>query len=347
MSTWLLKAENDPLAAIRQFLQDVWHQAGLEGMLVPIYQSGNKTTRTMLLHDPHRLANADPIVPLMQFNTGKLVAELTRQHPDAHFAAVLRACEVRALDELAKSDSLSLKNWLIIGTDCLGCFPAQDFEWRVQKAGGVEQLTRHVYRNARQGGIALDRFRSACRVCDNPEPSHVDLCIDLFGLPVKNSLLIFVQDENLARELDLNQITDGPAPLELILQHKIMLKKIEGRRRRARERQLRELPPGLPAGLDELANFILECQPCRNCAQACPIHAEALMAAIDSGAISRDLARQWLMSCAKCGMCEQACPKEVPLTAIMNRIRREVNVEVVTIEPDEARRETYASAHSN
>src|SRR5574341_1939775 len=107
MATWLLKADNDPLAAIRRFLRDIWSNVDLEGMLIPISQTDHKTIETALLNSPDRLADADPMVPLMQSNAGKLVARLARGRPNGRFAAVLRACEVRALNELVKRSSLS------------------------------------------------------------------------------------------------------------------------------------------------------------------------------------------------------------------------------------------------
>jgi formate dehydrogenase subunit beta len=331
MTTWIFKTNDSPLAAARQFLQTVWAYANLEGMVVPVYQPGYMTAKMNLINDPAQLQEANPFVPLMQFNAGKLVAQLACEMPNVRLAAVLRACELRAFDECVKMNALNLENWLIIGVECLACFPAQDFEWRVQKAGSVEQLTDLVLRNARQGGIALDRFRSACQMCSKPEPSHFDLCLELLGLPAKEMMLVSAKDDAIARKFHLHEITDGPASPEVLVLHDHMLKTIEERRQRARERKLRELFPHLPANLDELVIFLLECQPCRNCIEACPVHPEELISAIDHGAISRSLAKRWLMSCAECGMCEQACPKVVPLAAIMNRISRELKSEVVAV----------------
>jgi len=331
MTTWMLKTNDNPLATARQFLQTTWAYANLEGMVVPVYQPGDMTAKMTLINDPAQLLDADPFVPLMPFNAGKLVAQLAYEMPDVQLAAVLRACELRAFDERVKMDALNLGNWLIIGVECLACFPAQDFEWRVKNAGGVEQLTHLVLRNARQGEIALDRFRSACQICSRPEPSHFDLCLELLGLPVKEMMLISAKDDAIARKFHLHEITDGPVSLELIAQHDRMVETIEERRQRTRERKLRELFPHLAANLDELMNFLMECQPCRNCIEACPVYPEELISAIDHGAISRSLAKRWLMSCAECGMCEQACPKGVPLAAIMNRISRELKSEVVAI----------------
>jgi hypothetical protein len=103
------------------------------------------------------------------------------------------------LYKIVKTESLDLKNWLIIGADCLACFPAQDFEWRVQKAGNVELLTLQTLRNARQGGIALHRYRMSCQICSKPEPLQVDLCLGLLGLPLKDLMLVIPKNEAISQ----------------------------------------------------------------------------------------------------------------------------------------------------
>jgi len=329
MTTWMLNTNNDPLNSTRRLLQQIWNAAGLESMVIPVYQGGGKTARVMLINDPRRLVYADPFVPLMYENAGKLVIDLVVQPSDAHRAAVLRACEIRALEELNKREHLELENWLIIGVECISCFPVHDFDWRVEKAGSVEKVTREVLRNARQGGIAPYRFRSACQMCSRPEPVIFDLCIELLGLQVKETMLVFTKDDSVAQKLELNKITNGPATEELLTQHERMVKNIEERRRHIREHNFLELFPHIPTNLDELTSLLLQCQPCKKCIEACPVHPEEIISAIDHGVISRETARNWLMSCAECGMCEQVCPKELPLSAIMSRISRTLNHEMV------------------
>jgi ferredoxin len=168
-------------------------------------------------------------------------------------------------------------------------------------------------------------------MCSRPEPSHFDLCLELLGLPAKEMILVSAKDDAIARKFHLYEIADGRASPEVLVLHDRMLKTIEERRQRTRERILGELFPHLPASVDQLMNFLMECQPCRNCIEACPVHPEELISAIDHGAISRSLAKRWLMSCAECGMCEQACPKGVPLAAIMYRISRDLKREMATV----------------
>jgi formate dehydrogenase subunit beta len=327
----MLKTNGDPLAAARQFLKAVWSQADLQGMLVPLYQQDQLTVRSVLIKDPDSLNDADPFVPLMLTNAGKLVVQIARDHPGERLAAVLRACEIRALAERIKSESLNIDNWLIIGVDCLACFPANDFEWRAQRAGGAEELTRLVMRNARQGGISLSRFRLACQMCSKPEPIKVDLCLGLLGLPVRETMLILSKDDSVTARLHLQEITEGSAPDGLVAQHDRVMTALNERRQRFRDRAVRELPPELPANLEELVKFLSGCAPCKVCLASCPLYEDELAPVMSNGSISLEAVRRWLVMCAECGMCEQACPKDVPLAAIMNRISRELKSEPVAV----------------
>jgi formate dehydrogenase subunit beta len=331
MTSCMLKTNGDPLAAARQFLKSVWSQANLQGMLVPLYQPDQLSVKSVLIEDPASLKDADPFVPLMLTNAGKLVVQIAREHPGERLAAVLRACEIRALAERIKSESLNIDNWLIIGVDCLACFPANDFEWRVQKAGRVEELTHLVMRNARQGGISLSRFRLACQMCSKPEPIKVDLCLGLLGLPVKETMLILPKDDSVTGQLHLHEITEGPAPVALVAQHDRIMTALNERRQHFRDRAIRDLPSNLPANLEELVKFLSNCAPCQVCLASCPLYEDELAPVMTNGSVSLEAVRRWLVMCAECGMCEQACPKDVPLAAIMNRISRKLQTEVVAV----------------
>jgi formate dehydrogenase subunit beta len=264
----------------------------------------------------------------MRANAGKIVSEMAHKHPNDHMAAILRPCEIRALYEQVRLTGVDLENWLLIGVDCAACFSAQDFEWRVEKAGSVEALTNEVLRNVRQGGIALDRFRPACGMCTKPGSPHEEICIGLLGLPVKDTLLIGINDDVILNKLDLDKVCDGLATPELIIQHENMLKAIEERRKHIRARQMSEIAPNLPASVEEFITFLENCQPCTSCMASCP-DGEHLITAIQTRTASPDMVMDWLSSCAECGMCEQACPKEVPLVAIADRIRREQHIETI------------------
>lgn len=331
MNTWMLKTDHDPLKRVRGFLKAIWEYADLEGMVIPMYQPGYKSIKQTVAYIPESLQDADPFVPVMQVNGSRIVNQLADRHPHARMAAVLRACEVRAFYGQIKHKGLNLENWMTLGVDCLSCFPVQDFEWRVEKADSVENLTKEVLRNARQGGIALDRFRSACGMCTKPEAPHEDICIGLLGLPINEAILVKINNGVINEKLDMESICDGLAPQELVTQREEMLRTIEERRAHIRDRQLRSLSPNMPANLDQLVIFLENCQPCIKCLEACPVHAEELIPALQNHTLSHTMVREWLDTCAECGMCEQACPKEMPLAAIMYRVRREAKVEFLAV----------------
>jgi ferredoxin len=237
---------------------------------------------------------------------------------------------------------------LVVGVDCLGTFPAEDYAWRAETMAGPEGLTRQSLQFARQGGVLAYRNRLACQMCAAPTPgAGADVSIGTLGLPVRRTLLITARDAATAERLHLARITDGEALPGLVRQHEQMRAVVAGRRERARQRITQALPPGLPASVPALAEHLAACAPCRQCLDACPLYAghlgpqahydpgfhdrgrglwgfaapSALQPDANGGAVA-GLSR-WLAACVECGMCEAACPRRLPLTAIFARLRRE------------------------
>jgi len=323
-TTWLLNTDNDPLGAARQFLQYLWVYAGLEGMLVPVYQAEGIGVTPSLVTNPGDLARADPFAPLVTVNSAKLVSHLVDSHAGARIAMVMRPCEARALHWLVDQGGLSLGEWLVIGVDCLASYPVMDFEWRVKKAGAVESLTRETLRFARHGGVAPYRYRHACQMCAFPAAQDADLSLELLGLPVKQHMLVTARSQEIARRLRLHELTDGAAPPAFISQRQTTLAGLTVRRQRAHERMTQAISADAPAEVDSLLRHIAGCAPCLECLHACPVYAGDFMPSGDGGAELSRLAKRWLQACVACGMCEEACPRHLPLTAIISRINRHI-----------------------
>jgi formate dehydrogenase subunit beta len=326
---WVMSTRGDPLAASRQLLQHVWQAAALDGMVTPLHQAGQVEVESVLVEDPRRLEQADPFVPVMPRNGARRIMELAEAYLRRRLAAVLRACEMRALEVLLREREMKLENWVLIGVDCVACFPLQDYAWRVEKAGSAEALTRQVLRNARQGGISADRFRTACQMCTLPETQHVDLLLAVMGLPVKEVMLVSTRDQATADRLNLAQATQGAAPETLVEQHARMLKTLERRRQRFHDRLLQDLPDTLPVTVEEFMALLAGCQPCQKCLEACPVCRDELKPQFASGNVSLPQVKQWLAACAQCGMCEQACPQGKPLMAVISRLSQLVKGETV------------------
>ncbi len=144
MSTyWQLKTQADPLETLRGFLKEIWIQTGIDGILIPYRMPENGNLRPNLIDSPEQLAGTDPFAPIMLKNMAVLVAELIQEYPHDRFGAVMRPCELRALVEMHKHEPINLDHVFIIGMDCLGTFPAEDYPWRAErKSGEIKPLER-------------------------------------------------------------------------------------------------------------------------------------------------------------------------------------------------------------
>ncbi len=326
---WILRTSGDPLATVQRFLRDIWARGGLTGMLAP-YRSPNTSAITLrLAQESRHFDNVDPFAPVMLDTAAETVVELARQHSTEHYGAVLRPCDARVLFSIAKREYFRLDHFVVVGADCLATYLAEEYEWRVRKWGGPEHLTREALRFARQGGILGYRNRPACQMCTSPMPEAVDVSIGLLGLPIRQYILVTARNEAVAGRLQLDEITHGVAPREVIAQHDRMRATLAERHARVRDRMIRTLPGELPSDVYGLAEHLADCTPCQACLDACPIYVDEL-AAGRSGGVSRDAVDRWLASCAGCGLCEDACPKHLPLTAVISRISRGLQLGKVT-----------------
>jgi NAD-dependent dihydropyrimidine dehydrogenase PreA subunit len=319
-TNWLLLTHGDPLETTRQFLLCLWRYSQLQGMLVPRFQAEVGGVLPFLVHQPDDLKATDPFSPLVVGNAASQVVQLAREDPRSSFVAVLRPCETLALERLARRGEADLSGWLVIGVDCLASFPAEDFHWRLERAGGTEALTHRMLQFARQGGISPYRFREACQMCDHPTCQSADLVIGLVGLPVKEHLLVIAKDEATARRFDLPHTTDGLAPDHLVAQRERAIARLCQRRMRVYQRQAASLPAYLPASLDQLVEMWSGCVPCQDCLQACPVYAGELDSLLDGSPVHREAVRLWLQDCFACGLCDEACPKHIPVSTLVTRL---------------------------
>ena len=163
-----------------------------------------------LLNDA-QLEEVNPFKPLMMENASRQVPRLRAERPNARLGALLRPCEMRALIEMVKHDSFDLDGFLTVSVDCLGTFPADEYEWRAARKESNDSLTRETIQFVKQGGILAYRYRSACQMCVSPEASSADLNINVLGLPARQHILVRARDEATAERLKLDAITDGVA----------------------------------------------------------------------------------------------------------------------------------------
>ncbi len=314
---WRINTHGDPLGALQEFVKALWAQTDLDALVIAPGSGG------YVLESPDQLGRLNPFNPVMKVNTAQLAVKAARERVGGRLGVLLRPCEMRALKEMAARGAVERDRLLTICVDCLGTFPADEFDWRAARAGSPEGLTDETLHFASQGGISAYRYRPACQMCAEPGATEADVNIGVFGLPVRQSMLVNADDGALV----LQSITDGPAEEELITKHDQMLAKIAERHNHTRARVLQGLENTLPADLDDLIEQFETCGECRSCMDVCPI-CSVEHPRRRGGKLVREDVVHWLLSCAGCGMCEQACPQRQPLNATFSRIREQIEAEL-------------------
>ena len=315
-TNWMIHTHGDPLGALQKFVQTLWQQTGLDVLVVPPEDGG------FMLESPDQLGNLNPFRPLMKLNTARLVVDTAKKRPGKHLGAMLRPCELRALNEMAARGAVKRDDVLVISTDCLGTFPSDEFEWRTERS--AKGLTKDTLQFAPQGGISAYRYRPACQMCDEPGATEGDVNIGVFGLPVRQSLLVNAHDGSVV----LKSITAGLANDDMATKREQMLAKISERHVRTREHVLEGLDENLPADMQELLLQFESCGDCPACMNVCPICTVDQPRKAADGKLVREDVVNWLLSCAGCGMCEQSCPQHQPLSAIFSHIREQIEAEL-------------------
>lgn len=325
MSTlWKINTYGDPLKAVRIFLQTIWAQANLQGMLVQTDGKHKNSARPQLVDDPERLAFINPFRPLMTVNSARLIPALMHENPEAHLSAILRPCEMRALVEMVKQDSFKLDGFLTICLDCLGTYPADEYQWRASRKESDADLTKEALQFARQGGMLSYRYRSACQTCLSPQAQLADINIHVLGLPVRQLVLIETRDEEVAEKFGFASITDGKAQEEISEQHQRIVEKILERHSHTMERITQGLGELLPKNIQDIIVQLENCGNCQNCMTVCPICSVHFPVKDRSGSYQEEQIARWLVSCSGCGMCEQACLNHLPLSIIFGYIHHKL-----------------------
>jgi formate dehydrogenase subunit beta len=333
---WSIETHGDPLGTLHDFIRQVWLAANLDGMLVTLGGEEDLHAVPQFITDAASINQVNPFKPLMEINAARLIPSLLAAHPAEKIAALLRPCEMRALAEMSKHVPIQLGHLLTFCVDCLGTLPADEYQWRLERAAQVQtsvdqdsadsshDLAQEALKFARQGGIIPYRYRAACQVCPSPAASSAQVNLHVLGLPVRQKMLLSVNDTDLAFDIHMDQFKISQADDALVSQHERILSRMCERHQRTMDRVNADLGSLLPADVDALIHQLEGCADCQYCMDVCPICSVDRPLRHEDGHYDRLGVMRWLVSCAGCGMCEQSCPDHLPTSAIFGHIRQQL-----------------------
>ncbi|MEO0079482.1 MAG: Coenzyme F420 hydrogenase/dehydrogenase, beta subunit C-terminal domain [candidate division WOR-3 bacterium] len=339
----LLKvADNNPAETLRTVYRRWLADGRLSALLVPA-RSRSGVVTLALVAQPEALTEAAPLLPCLHVNGAQVLADVGRDAgPDtAKVGAVLRPCELRAVVELAKLQQIALDNLVLIGIDCPGTFKVATYRKLLAQDPDFDNNF------ARKRDLANSELRTACQLCETPQPLVFDLAIGYIGLDPDRELWLEAATEKgdkLLEDITLEP-QDEPADRRSALETLIT------RRREQIAERLTELDRAV-LGPENLVRFFADCLNCHNCMKVCPI-CYCRECFFDSDVFRKDIAehvrltrrkglrrmpRETLLfhltrmnhmmtSCVQCGVCEDSCPAGIGLATLFKKVARNAQEE--------------------
>jgi formate dehydrogenase subunit beta len=338
--------EGDVLAALRKFLRRLLEAQVVQALLVPLELPSGDAVAPTLIKDPERLATANPLAPVMMANSANLVSRLTRLGNREKVGVVLRSCEMRALIELVKLQQATLDNLVTLGIDCLGTYEVTQYS-RLKTEGedgaGPSPDQLKAAADGEVSPVEGYEFRAACRMCEYPLATGVDINIGLIGVDTQTMILLDMEPDIGHQVLEKLHLQEGDAP-----GREEAVEKLVAAREKARDDAFAAFHEKVKDAASLVAQFST-CIACHNCTFACPIcYCKECLFETDTFRHPSDRYLLWagrkgaarmpsdtvlfqltrmnhmVSSCVGCGMCESACPSDLPLALIFRTVGQRV-----------------------
>ena len=329
--------------AINGFLKSLLEKGVVEAIVIPKgLPSGDGFVQT-LIRDPEKLNGVCILSPTMPVQSARVISNLTVKNLGRKVAAVLKACEIRAVVELTKFLQVKLDNLYLIGIDCPGTFEVADYAKMSQEGKGGDELIKRLLKGMVKGETpAVDgyAFRTACQMCEYPIP-QADIVLKFFGYQTNQEIGVEI-GEKLEKEIEEKGILSfsGNDPAS----RSEVVSKVIAERTKKRDAIFQEFK-GIVKDLQTFLDRFSTCVRCHNCMVACPIcyckecvfrtavfehdGDQFLRWADRKGGIRMPtdtlifhLIRMSHMvtSCIGCGLCDSACPSRLPVATLFRSV---------------------------
>lgn len=323
--------------ALKAFFRSVLELDAIHAMLIPQHLPMKQMVMPMLVTDPGRLEDADPLAPAFPMNAAKLASRISRKPIGGTVVAVLRPCEIRAFIELVKLKQGRTDDLILISFDCPGALNNTDY---IRFAGddGMSATRRFLAQAFTDAPVFDDGIQpaTACQACEHPVAEGADLVIGLLGLASEGKFSIKAQSQKGEALFDQLNLTRTAEPDS----RKAAIEAWVAKRIAYRDRLFADTRANTDT-LEKLTQYLAACVNCYNCRVACPVcycrecvfvtdvfdHEpyQYLRWARRKGAIKMPtdtvfyhVTRMAHMStaCVGCGQCSNACPNDIPLAEL-------------------------------
>ncbi len=260
--------DKNPIAALQGLLASLLALDDIGAVLVPMHLQPGGTPMPTLVTDPSELAMADPLAPAFPLNGARMVGRLTHGRSGEKVAVVMRPCEIRAFIELVKLNQGSMADVILVGLDCLGAYSNNDYFSFLGTDDPIQTTLGFLGREGGAKGTSRDGYdiARACRVCEFPVASGVDIQIGIIGVDLNDALPVTAESargEALLAKLELPAAEPHKGreqKLKELIAERIVL-------RDAMFKETREKT----ASLKGLSDYLAGCVNCYNCRTACPV----------------------------------------------------------------------------
>jgi formate dehydrogenase subunit beta len=317
----------------RTLVSDLLDKAGFGTVLVQKALADGGGVPPALVTDAAKAEGVQVFAAAMPVNAGGLVGRMTKVEAFREkTAAILRPCETKALVELVKLKQARTENLVVLGVDCPGTYPNDEYR---DRAGADPEADLEK----RLAGEA-EGLRGPCLACVDPQAPWADLRVCLYG----------------AEGVGLEAVTDAGAEVLEALGYENAefpgregALKAEAEKRAGVRTTMEKEFLGSVQGHKAVVDYFASCLKCHNCRTVCPIcyckecffdsptfelEAEkyvgwarargALRMPADTLLFHLTRLNHMVHSCVACGMCTQGCPEGIDVGLLFSTVGKRV-----------------------